>query len=135
MEKTLAILKPEVLIEQKYEEIIAIIQTFGFKVTKMAQLKMTGAQAQSLYEEHKGKVFYEDLVEYMCSSEVIALVLEKQDAVNSFRKLMGSSDLSKNHPSTLRYKFAKNEQSNAVHGSSSIESAIFEIGLIFKSKT
>lgn len=131
MERTLAILKPEVLIDKQENEIIAIIEASGFKIIRKKVLNLTLHQAAELYKEHQDKSFFDGLTHYMTSSEILALILEKGNAVVEFRSLIGSSNLSKNGPGTLRYKFAKNERENAVHGSDSIVSAIYEINVIW----
>ena len=131
MEQTLAILKPEVLIDKQEDEIIALIKTSGFVIVKKKLLKLTKQQAQNLYIEHIGKNFFDSLVDYICSGFILAMILEKENAVMLFRELMGGSDLAKNSSSTLRFKYARNERENAVHGSDSFENAQIEIKLIF----
>ena len=106
-----------------------MINEGGFEIAAMRMVKMTLQQAESFYEVHKGKPFFEGLVEFMTSGPVVVMILRHENAVNEFRKLIGATDPAKAEPGTIRKIFAVSVQMNAVHGSDSDENAIREARL------
>ena len=92
---------------------------------------MTHPQAESFYSVHKGKPFFEGLVEFMISGPVVVMILRHENAVDEFRNLIGATDPSKAEPGTIRKTFAVSVQMNAVHGSDSVENAIREADFFF----
>ncbi len=97
----------------------------------MKMVHLTPETAGEFYAVHRGKPFYEDLLKYMSSGACIPMVLEKENAVNQFRTLIGATDPKQAAPGTVRSDFADDKQQNIVHGSDSDESARFEIEFFF----
>jgi nucleoside-diphosphate kinase len=128
---TLAIIKPNAVRTGKTGPILAMINEGGFEITAMKMVKMTLQQAELFYAVHKGRPFFEDLVEFMTSGPVIVMILKHNDAVELFRKLIGATDPSKAEQGTIRKIFAVSIQMNAVHGSDSVENAQREIDFFF----
>jgi nucleoside-diphosphate kinase len=108
-----------------------MINEAGFEITAMKMLKMTQEQAESFYEVHRGKPFYESLVEFMISGPVFVMILKHENAVEDFRKLIGATDPAKAEPGTIRELYAVSVQMNAVHGSDSDENAVRESDFFF----
>jgi len=128
---TFSIIKPNAVRTGKTGPILAMINEGGFEIAAMRMVKMTLPQAQSFYSVHKGKPFYEGLVEFMTSGPVVVMILRHENAVEEFRKLIGSTDPSKAEPGTIRKTFAVSVQMNAVHGSDSSENAVIEANFFF----
>jgi len=128
---TFSIIKPNAVRTGKTGPILAMINEGGFEIAAMRMVKMTVPQAQSFYAVHKGKPFYEGLVEFMTSGPVVVMILRHENAVEEFRKLIGSTDPSKAEPGTIRKTFAVSVQMNAVHGSDSPENAVIEANFFF----
>ncbi|NSW95468.1 MAG: nucleoside-diphosphate kinase [Bacteroidales bacterium] len=128
---TLAIIKPDAVRTGKAGPILAIINEKGFEISAIKMLKLTTAQAESFYEIHKGKAFYNSLVEFMSSGPVIAMILRYPGAVEEFRQLIGATDPAKAEPGTIRKLFAVSVQMNAIHGSDSVENAQREADFFF----
>lgn len=132
MQKTLAIIKPDAVTAGNSGEIIKLIELNKFHIVRMEKKQLTKKEAEGFYEVHKERPFFGELVEYMISGPVVILALEKEDAVKSWRDLMGATDPLKAAPGTLRYMFGKSIGSNATHGSDSPENAKTEINFFFK---
>jgi nucleoside-diphosphate kinase len=128
---TLSIIKPNAVRTGKTGPILAMINEAGFEITAMKMLKMTQEQAESFYEVHRGKPFYESLVEFMISGPVFVMILKHENAVEDFRKLIGATDPAKAEPGTIRELYAVSVQMNAVHGSDSDENAVRESDFFF----
>jgi len=128
---TFSIIKPNAVRTGKSGPILAMINEGGFEIAALRMVRMTLQQAQSFYEVHKGKPFYDGLVEFMISGPVVVMVLRHDNAVNEFRKLIGATDPAKAEPGTIRKIFAVSVQMNAVHGSDSDENAIRESNFFF----
>jgi nucleoside-diphosphate kinase len=132
--KTLAIIKPDAVQDKKTGEIIAMILQSGFKIKAMKMVKLTKASAEGFYEIHRGKAFFNELIEYMTSGPCVPIALEKENAVEDYRKLIGATDPVKAAEGTVRKLYARNIQFNAVHGSDSDENAEKEIAHFFSRK-
>ncbi len=132
--KTLAIIKPDAVSENNTGKIITMILDAGFKIKAMKLVKLTKEAAEGFYAVHKGKVFFDELIDYMTSGPCIPIALEKSNAVEDYRKLIGATDPAKAAEGTVRKLFAKNIQFNAVHGSDSDENAAKEISYFFSGK-
>lgn len=132
--KTLAIIKPDAVKDGYIGEIISMITKAGFKVKAMKMVHLTKAQAQKFYEVHKERPFYGELVEYMTSGPCVPIALEKDNAVEDYRKLIGATDPAQAEEGTIRKLYARNKQFNAVHGSDSDENAAKEIAFFFSEK-
>jgi nucleoside-diphosphate kinase len=128
---TFSIIKPNAVRTGKAGPILAMINQGGFEIAAMRMVRMTLAQAESFYSVHKGKVFYDGLVEFMTSGPVVVMILKHENAVDEFRKLIGATDPAKAESGTIRKVFAVSVQMNAVHGSDSVENAIKEADFFF----
>ncbi|WP_337864961.1 nucleoside-diphosphate kinase [Ignavibacterium sp.] len=129
--KTLAIIKPDAVSDGYIGEIISMIIKAGFKVKALKMVHLTVDQAKSFYEVHKERPFYNDLVDYMTSGPCVPVALEKENAVEEYRKLIGATDPAQAAEGTVRKLYARNKQFNAVHGSDSDENAEKEIAFFF----
>ncbi len=131
MERTLAIIKPEVVERGEVGKIIMRIEEEKLRIAAMKMLRLTKAQAEGFYHVHRDKFFFDELTTYMSSGPVVVMVLEGENAIRRWRKLMGATDPAKAEEGTIRREFGTDIQQNAVHGSDSEESAAFEIGYFF----
>ena len=132
--KTLAILKPDSVKKNYIGNIVTMILKAGFKIKGMKMIKMTPESAKTFYLVHKERPFYNDLVEYMTSGPCVPIALEKENAVEDYRKLIGATNPANAAEGTVRKLYAKSVQFNAVHGSDSDENATKEIAFFFASK-
>ena len=131
LERTFAMIKPEAVQSNKSGHIIARIETEGLSVVAIKMVSLSKAEAGKFYDVHKGRPFYQELVDYISSGPVIVMVIEGENAVEGYRKLMGSTDPRKAPPGTLRGDFGVSIQKNAVHGSDSGENADKEVAFFF----
>ena len=131
--RTLAIIKPDAVGNGHTGAIINHIIKAGFKIKAMRMVHLTKSSAEGFYEVHKERSFFGELVEYMTSGPCIPVALEKVNAVEDFRKLIGATDPAKAAEGTIRKLYAKNIQFNAIHGSDSNENALKEISHFFAS--
>jgi nucleoside-diphosphate kinase len=134
MERTLAILKPDCVRKQLTGEVMARIEKAGFRVLGMKKLRLTKVSAGGFYAVHKGRPFYDGLVEFMSSGPCVPIALEKENAVADFRALIGATDPKDAAAGTIRKLFADNKGENIVHGSDSPENGRSEIGFFFSEK-
>jgi nucleoside-diphosphate kinase len=132
--RTLAIIKPDSVRNNKIGEIITKITEAGFKIKALKMVRLTKESAGGFYEVHKERPFYNDLVEFMTSGPCIPIALEKENAVADFRKLIGATDPAEAEEGTIRKLFAANKAENAIHGSDSDENAAIEISHFFSRK-
>ncbi len=130
-ERTLAILKPDCIEAKVTGKVIDEILAAGFDIIAMKMVKMDAKTAGEFYRVHKDKPFYRDLVAFMSSGRCIPMVLEKENAVEDFRKLIGATDPAEAEEGTIRKKYATSKQNNIVHGSDSPENARLEISFFF----
>lgn len=129
--QTFGMIKPDA-IEKKYAgKIIDLILQNGFIIKGMKQIRLTTDQAESFYYVHHQRSFYRELVEYITRGPVIAMVLEKEDAVQSFRDLLGATDPLEAADGTIRKLYGESKAINAIHGSDSDENAQIEISFMF----
>jgi nucleoside-diphosphate kinase len=128
---TLTMIKPSAVSSQYTGPILSMINAAGFKIIAMKMTKMSVKQAEEFYIVHRGKPFYESLVKYMSSGPIVAAILEKENAVEEYRKLIGATDPAKAAEGTIRKKYAESIEKNAVHGSDSDENAIMECDFFF----
>ena len=131
MNKTLALIKPDAVDRNINGNIIALIEKNGFIVRDIKFMKMSRSIAEKFYEAHVGKSFYDKLITYMTSGNIIALILEKDNAVELFRNLLGSTDPNLAKEGTIRKLYAIDKSFNSVHGSDSDSNAEREISIIF----
>lgn len=130
-EITLAIIKPNAVRTGKTGPILSMICEAGFHISALKMLQMTTLQAQEFYMVHKGRPFYESLVEFMASGPIVVMILKHARAVDEFRKLIGATDPGKAEPGTIRKTFGVSVQMNAIHGSDSDVNARREAGFFF----
>jgi nucleoside-diphosphate kinase len=131
MNQTLAIIKPDAMKKDNMENIKKDIIDNGFSILKEKTLLLTDEQACSFYDIHKEKPFFDELVEFMTSHECHVMILEKENAVEEWRNLMGTTDSQKAETGTIRNKYGTDVSMNATHGSDSNENAIREINFFF----
>ncbi len=130
-EDTFAMIKPAAVEANQVGAILNIIEEHGFRISAIKKLKMSKEDAQGFYIDHKEKNFYDELANFMSSSDVITLILTKENAIQDFRKLIGSTNPEDAAEGTIRKRFAKSMRKNAVHGSDSKESAEREASYFF----
>ncbi|MFC2131344.1 nucleoside-diphosphate kinase [Bacteroidota bacterium] len=130
-ERTLAIIKPDAVKKNVIGEITAMITKAGFNILGMKMLKITPIQAGAFYEVHRERPFYGDLVEYMSSGPVVAIALEKVNAIEDYRKLIGATNPEEAEEGTVRKLYGESKSYNAVHGSDSVENGVKEIAFFF----
>lgn len=128
---TLTIIKPDAFRNNHAGAILKMINEAGFQLKALKLLHLTPGQAALFYAIHQGKPFYESLVKFMSSGPVIAALLEKDNAVEDFRALIGATDSKKAKKGTVRYLYGTDLQQNAVHGSDSDENAVIESAFFF----
>ena len=132
--RTLTMIKPDGVENGHIGKILDMIIEDGFKIVAMKYTQLSQERAESFYAVHKERPFFGELVEYMTSGPIVAAVLEKEDAVASFRKLIGATDPSEAEEGTIRAKYAESKAKNAVHGSDSDENAEIESNFHFASE-
>ena len=128
---TFTMLKPDAVEANNIGPILAMINKAGFTIKAMKYLRLSKEQAGNFYAVHKERPFYGELVDYMSSGPIVAVVLQKNNAVAEFRTLIGATDPTKADEGTIRKLFAKSIAANAVHGSDSDENAANEANFFF----
>ncbi|SFN64217.1 nucleoside-diphosphate kinase [Xenorhabdus japonica] len=131
IERTFSIIKPNAVKKDVIGSIYARFESAGFKIIAAKMLHLTREQAEGFYAEHKGRPFFDGLVEFMTSGSIMVQVLEGENAVQRHRDLMGATNPDNALAGTLRADYADSFTENAVHGSDSVESAIREIAYFF----
>ncbi len=134
MERTLLLIKPNVVRKNKIGAVIDNLESQGFVVRNIRMERLTHERAESFYEVHRGKPFYNKLVEFMASGPIVALVLERPDAVNFLRGFIGATDPAEALPGTIRRLYGDTVRENAVHASDSLENAAKEIAFLLGTK-
>ena len=124
-------IKPDAVENNYIGPILAKINEAGFRIIAMKYTRLSKDNAGKFYEIHKERPFYNDLVNYMSSGPIVAAILEKDNAVDDFRKLIGATDPAKADMGTIRNLYAKSIEANAVHGSDSDENAQMEGDFFF----
>ncbi len=128
---TFTMIKPTAFKNNHTGAILKMINEAGFVIKAMKLTKLSAAQAGAFYEVHKGRPFYESLVEFMSSGPIIAAMLEKENAVEDYRTLIGATNPENAAEGTIRKLYATSLQQNAVHGSDSDENANIEADFFF----
>ena len=131
--RTFTMIKPDAVQNGHIGAILDKITGAGFKIIAMKYTRLTPDTAGMFYAVHKERPFFKDLVSYMSSGPIVAAILEKDNAVEDFRTLIGATDPAKAAPGTIRALFAKSIEANAVHGSDSNENAAIEGNFYFSS--
>jgi nucleoside-diphosphate kinase len=132
MERTFVMLKPGVLSRRIAGEVLGRFERKGLKIVSLKMFKMDRSLAETHYAGHRGKDFYDNLINYTVSGPVIAMILEGDGAVGRVRRLAGATDVNESAPGTIRGDFAGSTRLNIVHASDSAESAGREIALFFR---
>lgn len=130
---TFTMIKPEAVDKNYIGGILEKICNAGFTIVAMKKTRLTPQQAGKFYEVHRERPFYGELVEYMSSGPIVAAILDKDNAVEDFRKLIGATDPAQAAEGTIRKGFAESKAKNAVHGSDSDENAQAEANFFFSS--
>lgn len=124
-------IKPDAVKAGNIGNILQMINAAGFRIVAMKYLHITKAQAEKFYEVHAARPFYGELTEFMSSGPIVAAILEKENAVADFRKLIGATNPAQAEEGTIRKKYAASVGENAVHGSDSDENAAIEGNFYF----
>ena len=132
LEKTFVMLKPDAVQRNFVGEIISRLEKRGLTISGLKMIHISRDLAERHYGEHRDKPFFGELVNFITSGPVVAMVLEGQGAVEQARKMMGATDPQKSQPGTIRGDFALYMGNNIIHGSDSVESAAREIDLFFE---
>lgn len=129
--RTFTMIKPDAVRAGNTGAIIKMIEEAGFRIIALKKALLSAERAGQFYEIHKDRPFYKDLVSYMSSGPIVPMILEKDNAVESFRTLIGATDPKKAAPGTIRALFATSIEANAIHGSDSDENAAIECDFFF----
>jgi nucleoside-diphosphate kinase len=132
VERTLSIIKPDATARNQTGAVNALIEKAGLRIIAQKRVRWSKAQAEKFYEVHKARQFYGDLVRFMTSGPIVVQVLEGENAVKTYRDVMGATDPAKADKGTIRKELAESIERNSVHGSDSVENAAIEIALNFR---
>ncbi|MBK6628314.1 MAG: nucleoside-diphosphate kinase [Flavobacteriales bacterium] len=132
--RTFTMIKPEAVAAGHSGKIIDMIISNGFRIVALKYTRLSAAEAGTFYEVHKERPFYGELVDYMASGPIMAAILEKDNAVEAYRKLIGATDPAQAEEGTIRKRFAESKAKNAVHGSDSDANALIEGHYFFSSR-
>lgn len=130
-ERTLSIIKPDGVSRNLVGAVIERLEGEGLRIVAMKMIRMTKEQAKGFYKVHEGKPFYESVTDFMSSGPCVVMVLEGEDSIGRYRKLMGATNYKDADEGTIRRDYATDIEKNVVHGSDSQETARFEIGYFF----
>lgn len=131
LQRTFTIIKPDAVKRGAIGDIIEQFEKQGFRILAMKMLEISKSQAEQFYAVHAARPFYGSLTEFMSSGPIVALALEKENAIADLRKLMGATDPAKAEEGTIRKKWATNIEFNAIHGSDAEDTARFELSFFF----
>ena len=131
-EQTLSIIKPDAVERNLDNEIKEMFKNKGFSIVKEKKIQIEKSEAEKFYKVHETKPFYNDLCAYLSSGPIVAMVLEKENAVLDNRELMGATNPNNAEDGTIRKKYGISIDKNSVHGSDSIDNAKTEINFFFK---
>jgi nucleoside-diphosphate kinase len=129
--RTFTMIKPDAVSDGFSGPIIQQIEEAGFKIIALKKVKLSPEEASKFYEIHKERPFFQSLCDYMSSNDIIPMVLEKENAVEDFRTLIGATNPANAAEGTIRQRFAKSMEANAIHGSDSNENAALEAVFFF----
>lgn len=131
MQRTFSIIKPDATRRNITGKVNSIIEAAGLRIVAQKRIWLSKGQAEEFYAVHRERPFFNDLVKFMISAPVIVQVLQGEDAVNHYRKIMGATNPENAEPGTIRKELAVNIEENTVHGSDSEENAANEIAFFF----
>jgi nucleoside-diphosphate kinase len=132
IERTLSIIKPDAVAAGHAGQILAMIESAGFRLLGARMLRLRREQAQEFYAVHRGKAFYDSLVGFMTEGPVIVLALEREDAIAKLREVMGATNPANAAEGTIRKQFAASIERNSIHGSDAPETAATELRFFFR---
>ena len=131
LQRTLAIIKPDAVARGAMGDIVSTIEQRRFKVLSAKMLHITRKQAEGFYAVHAGKPFFESLTNFMSEGPILAMALERENAIAEWREIMGATNPSNAKEGTIRKKWAESIERNAVHGSDAEDTARFELSYFF----
>jgi nucleoside-diphosphate kinase len=131
LERTFAIIKPDAVGRNLQGEILSRIHKAGFKLVAIKSMRLTKEEAGGFYAVHKERPFFGELIDFMSSGKIFAMVLEAENAISKWRDIMGATDPKKAAPGTIRRDLGTSIQLNCAHGSDGPETAAFEISYFF----
>jgi nucleoside-diphosphate kinase len=131
MQRTFSIIKPDAIRKGFAADILSEMDKAGFKIVAIKKMFLSKTQAQGFYAVHAHRPFFDSLTSFMSSGSLIAMVLEKENAIADLRKLMGATNPANAEAGTIRKQFAGSIEENAIHGSDGEDTAAFEIGYFF----
>lgn len=131
MNYTLTIIKPDAVARNLTGRILAHLEGEGFRIREIRMMRLTERQAREFYAVHKDRPFYDSLVEFMTSGPVVPVLLEREDAVVTLRKVIGATDPAEAEPGTVRALYAESKERNAIHASDAEETARAEAAFFF----
>ena len=131
MQRTFSIIKPDAVRKGFAADILSEMDKAGFKIVAIKKMFLSKTQAQGFYAVHAHRPFFDSLTSFMSSGSIIAMVLEKDNAIADLRKLMGATNPANAEAGTIRKQFAGSIEENAIHGSDAEDTAAFEIGYFF----
>ncbi len=131
MERTLVIIKPDAVKNRHIGEIISRLEKKGFTIIGIKMTRLAKDEAENFYYVHRGKEFFNALIEFMMSDKCVPMVLEGDNVIKEIRNFIGATDPKKAEKGTIRADFGTEVTSNAIHASDSIESARFEVNFFF----
>ena len=132
IEQTLSIIKPDAVERNLEGEIKEMFKNNGFQILKEKKIQVEKSEAEKFYKVHETKPFYNDLCDYLSSGPIVAMVLQKENAVKGNRELMGATNPKDAKDGTIRKKYGISIDKNSVHGSDSVDNAKIEIDFFFK---
>lgn len=133
LERTYAMIKPDAVAAGNSGKIIDLIEKNGFRIVAMKKLHMTKAQGEAFYGVHKERPFFNSLVTFMTEGPIVALVMEREDAIKTWRDVMGATNPANAAEGTVRKLYATSIERNAAHGSDAVETAAEETHFFFTS--
>ncbi|MFQ6091915.1 MAG: nucleoside-diphosphate kinase [bacterium] len=131
LEQTLMLIKPDGVLAGQIGEVIRRVEAAGFRICGIKMLRLRPETAGEFYGVHRDKPFFDDLLDFMTSERIVALVLEREDAVSCLREIIGTTDPAEAAEGTIRKELASNKQENVVHASDSLSTAEREISFFF----
>jgi nucleoside-diphosphate kinase len=131
IERTLSIIKPDGVAKGLIGAVITRLEAEGLKIVAMKMIRMTKKEARGFYKVHDGKPFFESVTDFMSSGPCVVMVLEGEEGISRYRKLMGATNYKEAEEGTIRRDFAADIEKNVVHGSDSVETAEYEINYFF----
>ena len=131
VERTFSIIKPDAVADRRAGEILSMLEQAGFRILAMRMVKLTRDQAEGFYAVHRERPFFPSLVKFMTEGRIIALALEREDAVTKLREVMGATNPAIAADGTIRKRFASSIERNCIHGSDAPETAAVELNYFF----